>query len=203
MGKNKNRARQRDARARKHATGERYTTAWRSVDPNAGSSAPAFTPVQHLCGCVIDWGWNVQLVPPPLFIHWFMQLVDFPCPWHGGLSSPMPRGPEGDILCVTQTGTQATFYARRAQGEDLALGRDLSGQLREVVAQVLRTPPDEVPLEVPEHYRTWLIENDPDPMNAWLDQRLADIVLNRGNDTIARVNQLLAHKQESAESGSP
>jgi hypothetical protein len=170
----KNRARQRAARARMRTTGERYTTAWRNVDPNEAPVSPVFTPVKQDCGCVIDWGWDSRSVAPPLFIHWCMQMPDVPCPWHGGLSSPLPDGPEGDLLCVIQSGTRALFY--------------------DVTDQVMRTPPGHVPGSVPTHFRRWLYENDPDPMNAWLDQRLTDIVLNRGADTIAALDRPMAQR---------
>ena len=44
----------------------------------------------------------------------------------------------------------------------------------------VRTPAGHVPGGVPLHYRRWLYDNDPDPMNAWLDQRLTDTVFEPG-----------------------
>ncbi|MEH1017916.1 hypothetical protein V6U90_33275, partial [Micromonospora sp. CPCC 206060] len=135
---------------------------------------------------------------PPTFIQWCMQMAGTLCPWHGGLSRPLSDGPPGALLCVVQSGAGALFYARHAVGGDVDLGRQITEQLDELTGQVLRTPRGHVPGEVPTHFRRWLYENDPDPMNGWLDQRLTDIVLNRGADMIPMINELMVQQDPDA-----
>ncbi|MBO3741530.1 hypothetical protein [Actinoplanes flavus] len=202
MGK-KNRARQRATRQRMRDTGERYTAAWRNVEPGAAPLSPSFTPVEHECRCVIDWGWDTTTVSPPEFIHWCMQMVDLPCPWHGGLVSGLPVGGRGELLSVAAVATGKRFYARFAVGSDEDLGRRITAQLRKVTIQVLRTPNGQVPAELPERYKQWLHATDPDPMNGWLDQRLTDIVLNRGADFIPQLDALMARMPEAAAPAAP
>lgn len=147
------------------------------------SPAPAevsWTPLRQECGCVTDWGWDSQTVPPPAFISWCLEMVGVNCPWHGGAAGRPILSPAGEVVRMQDPGSGFSFYARRASDEDVDLGGRLAGQLRELVAKIVKEDRQALLAEIPIRQRDWLRANGYDPLDAWLDQRLTDIVLNRG-----------------------
>ncbi|MFG3710849.1 hypothetical protein [Micromonospora sp. NPDC047730] len=138
-----------------------------------------WTPLKMTCGCVIDWGWDSNKVPPPVFIQWCISTVGTNCPWHGGETGQAVPRPDHETIALTNPADGVSFYARKATGDDIALGERLAEELRQLMDKVTN---DKLAVikEIPLKYRKWLYANGYDPLEAWLDQRLTDIVLNRG-----------------------
>lgn len=136
-----------------------------------------WTPLEHHCGCVVDWGWRSQIVPPPVFITWCSQLVGTDCPWHGGESGDASEDAQ---IEVSDGGHGLSFPARRATGESVALGREMTSQLRTIFATVVGNTPEQLKEQVPPLYRVRMEEQGQDPVNSWLDHQLTNIVLNHG-----------------------
>ena len=143
-----------------------------------------WTPLHQRCGCVIDWGWDVNGVPPPLFISWCIEMVMVNCPWHGGASGVPITSPITALISLRDPKMQAVYFAQAAIGDDIALGRQLGRELRTLIERVGEGKLA-VLAEIPAGYGKWMRANGFDPLDAWLDQRLTDIVLNRGHIAVA------------------
>lgn len=156
-----------------------------------------WTPVEHSCGCVVDWGWRSRTIPPPLFIAWFNQLVGVDCPWHGGESGVPVDAPE-DAQVEIPDGHGFSFPARKATGESVALGRELTSQLRTIFAAVVGNSPEQLKEQIPPLYRAQMEKQGQDPVNAWLDHQLTNIVLNRGGGvSVEAMEDLLQQKADA------
>lgn len=142
----------------------------------------AWTPLQHMCGDVTSWGWSSKETPPPVFMAWCMSVVNEKCPWHGGDTGMLPEVPASQTIVLKQPGDRGSFYARQATGDDIALGERLARELQDLVVKMAS---DKLALakEIPPKYRKWLYANGYDPLDAWFDQRLTDILLNRGENS--------------------
>ncbi|WP_336047738.1 hypothetical protein [Streptomyces sp. CA2R101] len=138
-----------------------------------------WTPLRQECGCVIDWGWDPASVPPDTFLYWCGHVVDLRCPWHGGAEGKPLGIPDGVPVALRDPDTGVALYARRATGEDVALGRRLADGLQDLTAKMATPDPSAVLAEIPPPYLRFLRSEGYDPVNAWLQQRLVDIVLNR------------------------
>jgi hypothetical protein len=146
-----------------------------------------WTPLQQRCGCVTDWGWKLNSADPQTFIAWCMNAIDANCPMH----SPLP-GDNGPLTGqgVTQFSSSddgATFYARLAAGDDVALGRHLTDELRHVIGLRASDDADDVLAEAPAVYAQRVRDLGFDPADAWTEQRLTDIVLNRGQSEMPHI----------------
>jgi hypothetical protein len=62
--------------------------------------------------------------------------------------------------------------------DDIVLGHRLGAELQTLIERVNDLA---VLAEIPAGYRKWMRANGYDPLDAWLDQRLTDVVLNRGH----------------------
>lgn len=142
-----------------------------------------WTPLKHKCGDVTDWGWSSRETPPPVFMAWCINVVGQNCPWHGGDTGDLPEVPASETIVLKQPNSDSSFYARQAKGDDIALGERLAGELQELMEKMVNDKLAVVK-EIPPKYRKWLYANGYDPVDAWLDQRLADIVLNRGENSL-------------------
>lgn len=69
----------------------------------------SWTPLRQQCGCVTDWGWNSQTVPPPAFISWCLEMVDVNCPWHGGAGGRPILSPAGEVVRMQDPGSGFSF----------------------------------------------------------------------------------------------
>ena len=141
-----------------------------------------------------DWGWDAAHADPLNFIRWCMGAVDDVCPWHaidpaGSISSP--RNP----LLVGDPGAGPAFYAREATGEDAKLGRTLAAELTELASLIVAADADAILAMIPPSYREWASSQGYDPVEAWLDMRLTDVVLNRGHSIAP---DLLQHLDRSS-----
>ncbi|MEV5210890.1 hypothetical protein AB0K35_25780 [Micromonospora sp. NPDC053740] len=143
----------------------------------------AWTPLKHRCGCVADWGWDSEAIPPPQFIAWCINVVGENCPWHGGETEQDMPIPANETIALTHPGSGASIYVRKATGSDVALGEQLAADLQGLMEKATNNKLALVG-EIPPRYRKWLYANGYDPLEAWLDQRLTDIVLNRGEVTV-------------------
>ncbi|MBA0053753.1 hypothetical protein E0L36_23685 [Streptomyces sp. AJS327] len=142
-----------------------------------------WTPLLHPCGCVIEWGWESDSVPPPLFIDWCVYVVGHACPWHGGEAGLPTSAPDGAILALPTRDSGFVFYARLATGEQIVLGESLSGQLHGLMAKAGTQDRSALLEEIPPRYREWLSSQGHDPVEAWFGQRLTDILLNRRTES--------------------
>ncbi len=152
-----------------------------TTDADGEPAAPQvhWTPLRQECGCVIDWGWDQASVPPDTFLYWCGHVVGLRCPWHGGVEGQPLGIPEGVPVALRAPDTGVALYARRATGEDVALGRRLADGLQDLTAKMAAPDPAAVLAEIPPAHLQFLRSEGYDPVNAWLQQRLVDIVLNR------------------------
>ncbi|MDQ1537158.1 MAG: rRNA (uridine2552-2-O)-methyltransferase [Actinomycetota bacterium] len=137
------------------------------------------TPLEHGCGCVIDWGWEPSTSDPGSFIAWCSTVVNSNCPWHGAASGLAIDTPPDATIHMADPGTGLGCYARQATGTDVQLGRELTRQLQALLA----LDPDDTasitavaPRELLAAYR----EGGYDAPRAWLHSRITDVLLNRG-----------------------
>lgn len=91
------------------------------------------------------------------------------------------------------------FYAREATGDDVGLGRALAAELKELTSLMADESADALLAEIPPSYREWLSSRGYDPVEAWLELRLTDIVLNRGHSIMPGLLQHLDHSQRPEE----
>jgi hypothetical protein len=77
------------------------------------------------------------------------------------------------------------FYARKATGDDITLGRRLSRELAEIRQFLVNGDTDAILTEIPSAYKNWMASNGYDPVDTWTQQRLADLILNRGQHSAA------------------
>jgi TPR repeat protein len=167
-----------------------------SKDADAGQIS--WTPLRHTCDCVADWGWDAAHADPLNFIRWCMSAVDDVCPWHaidpaGTISAPQTP------LMIGDPGAGPAFYAREATGEDVELGRTLAAELTELASLIAVADADAILAMIPPSYREWTSNQGYDPVEAWLDMRLADIVLNRGHSVTPALLQHLDRSQQPEE----
>lgn len=157
-----------------------------------------WTPLEHNCGCVVDWGWSSSSVPPPVFIAWYNQLLGTDCPWHGGDSGVPIGAPEDAQIEMVDTENGFSFPARKATGESIELGQKLTAELRSIHAMVVGNSPAQLKAKLPPRYRAWMEEQGQDPVNSWLDHQFTNIVLNRGNGiSIEFMENLLQQKADA------
>lgn len=149
------------------------------ADGGPATSDIHWTPLRQECGCVIDWGWDQASVPPDTFLYWCGHVVGLRCPWHGGTEGQPLAIPEGVPVALRDPDTGVALYARRATGEDVALGRRLADGLQDLTTKMAAPDPSVVLAEIPPPYLQFMRSEGYDPVNAWLQQRLVDIVLNR------------------------
>ncbi|MGW1176157.1 hypothetical protein ACWD4P_20870 [Kitasatospora sp. NPDC002543] len=88
----------------------------------------------------------------------------------------------GDVLFLDPP-PGFTVYARLAVGEDDALAGAITAQLR-CITEHQAQGRDAVADLVPAKLRAWFERNGYDPVDSWLEQKLCDIVLDRGRDLL-------------------
>jgi len=171
---------------------ETLLTAWETLDPSAppqaatdifdeetGPGQIAWTPLAHACGCVTDWGWDDAHAHPFAFIDWCAAIIDNPCPWHA--SDPAPSD---DLIIVGHADGGPAFYARQATGDDIALGRKLTRELTSIRQLAVNGDAEAILGEIPPAYRNWMNSNGYAPADTWIEQRLTDLILNRGRSML-------------------
>jgi hypothetical protein len=150
-----------------------------------------WTPLESACGCVIDWGWGGDGTANPLsFIMFVVRAFTANCPWHGAESGQPVQVPRSGVIRF-QNGPagQQYIYVRRAAGTDITLGQRLTRELR----QALTADDDELTAGAP-YYAAWLREEGEDAAEAIRQQRLTDLILNRGHaDTVTGMNDFEEH----------
>ncbi|TJZ50359.1 trypsin-like peptidase domain-containing protein [Streptomyces piniterrae] len=138
-----------------------------------------WTPLRQDCGCVIDWGWEVTSVPLDSFVSWCTYVVALACPWHGAESGQPLDIPDGVPVALRDRDCGTAIYARQATGEDIALGKKLADALQAFTEQRAASDRSSILAEIPPQYQDFLRAGGYDPVEAWLEQRLVDIILNR------------------------
>ena len=149
----------------------------------------AWTPLLHPCGCTVDWGWDKHETHPDAFIQFCLRNHTAPCPWHTDTLTPTPTGPAG-VMPVLCPASGAGFWARKAGLADLTLGAELTRQLVELTRAVVEADPEVFTATLPAQWCRSVTTMGDDPLRAYLEQRLLDILLNRGADTMARLTAL-------------
>jgi len=139
----------------------------------------AWTPLAHACGCVTDWGWDAASADPFAFINWCAAIIDNPCPWH--VSDP---GQPDDLVMVGHPDGGPGFYARQATDDDIVLGRKLTRELTRIRQLLIDGDAKAILGEIPPAYRNWMDSNGYDPADTWIQERLTDLVLNRGQSLL-------------------
>lgn len=142
-----------------------------------------WTPIRHTCGCVVDWGWDRQSDPRE-FLMWCLSMVNYNCAWHGAETGHPIVSPAGEMIDMHDPRTGRSFYARHARADDTELGGQLAEQLRDLGDKLDRNDQLAILAEMPAKYRNWLRAHGYDPVEAWVEQRLTDLVLNRGRVTV-------------------
>jgi TPR repeat protein len=139
----------------------------------------AWTPLAHVCGCVTDWGWDAAHADPLAFINWCAAIIDNPCPWHASSSAQ----PDYLVMAGHPAGGPA-FHVRHATGDDIALGRKLTRELTRIRQLLVNGDAEAILDEIPSAYRNWMDSNGYDPADTWIQQRLTDLILNRGRSIL-------------------
>jgi TPR repeat protein len=134
-----------------------------------------WTPIVQSCGCVIDWGWD-QRSHPEMFMNWCIEMTRSKCVWHGADSGRFNPPPDGATIALSNKATGTSYFVRQAVGKDIALGQELTRQLRELL--VLGN--DQLLAAMPTRMRLFFDKDGYDPAEQWLETRLTDILLNQG-----------------------
>lgn len=143
-----------------------------------------WTPFEHSCGCVIDWGWDSTACPPSSFIACCQGVIRSACPWHGAEGGTVILSPAGEPVAFNDpSGNNPTFYARAAAGESIALGQRLTRELTELEALTSQGSAAVIAAIHPKQ-KAWFDARGYDPAETWLTQRVTDIVLNQGRDSM-------------------
>ena len=145
------------------------------LDEETSPGQIAWTPLAHACGCVTDWGWDAARAAPFTFINWCAAVIGAPCPWHAS----DPAQPD-DLVMAGYPDAGPAFYARRATGGDIALGRKLSREVTRFRQLLVDGDAKAILDEMPSEYRSWMDSNGYDPAETWIQERLSDLSLNRG-----------------------
>lgn len=137
-----------------------------------------WTPLQHSCGDVVEWGWDTKAMPPPVFMELCLSVLGSPCMWHGaetGIQVPLDQ----EMLSLRTP--KGRLYLRQAKEAVRELGVDLTRQARE-----LKDKAEQGTLlaDLPSKWVRIMEAKGYDPVDAWLDMRMADIFLNRGRVTL-------------------
>lgn len=169
-------------------------------DKDADSEQISWTPLEHSCRCVTDWGWDATHADPLNFIRWCMNAVDNVCPWHAIDPTRLISSPRQPLMVGDPTAGPA-FYAREAISDDAGLGRTLAAELKELASLMADGDADAILANIPPSYREWTSNQGYDPVEAWLELRLTDIVLNRGHSVMSGLLQHLGHSQRPEECG--
>jgi len=175
----------------------------RAAAPTTAAPAAdtAWTPLLHPCGCTVDWGWDGHEAPPDLFIPFCLRSYTAPCPWHSDSIAKPPAG--GVAILVLCASSGARFWARKADRARLALGAELTRQLAELTSTVIEADPDVFTATLPAAWCRSVTAMGDDPLRAYLEQRLVDIILNRGADTLASLTALSAASEAHPSAAPP
>ncbi|WP_108999055.1 hypothetical protein [Streptomyces rishiriensis] len=159
----------------------------------------AWTPLKQACGCVIDWGWSSQTADPMTFSNWCVSRPIVPCPWHTTPVAGVPGPDLPDEITVQPHGTSVLLHARKAAADRHELGGELTFRLAHLMETVSRGQ-TAVLDDAPAGFRSWLIANTADPVQAWLEHELCEIILNQGRSALPR--ELLEHLPEQLRTAS-
>ncbi|MFJ9127839.1 hypothetical protein ACIRJS_27440 [Streptomyces sp. NPDC102340] len=142
-----------------------------------------WTPLEQACGCVAEWGWDGRNADPHTFMAWTSTRPVAPCPWHAETLAGTEGKDLPDTLVVQPHGTDVLIHVRRAAADRHELGRELSRCLAALFG-LIADGEQAVLEQIPAGYRNWLANNTPAPANAWVDQRLMEILLNHGRTAL-------------------
>ncbi|MFI7131338.1 tetratricopeptide repeat protein [Nonomuraea sp. NPDC050153] len=169
----------------------------RTQSPNSTGDI-YWTPFEHPCGCVIDWGWSSQEADPRSFIAWCTYVINEVCPWHAEGSTIAPEARKSMVF-LRWRAEQGGFFAREATGHDVELGCSLTESLRTLIGQIASATENSIDVEIPAAYSAALRRHGFDPRSAWFEQRLTDIILNRGESELEPLLRTLESREGDPE----
>ena len=137
----------------------------------------AWTPIEQLCQCVIEWGWHDETCDPMTFMQFVAKMPLYPCGWHGAETGRPVQVSRSGTLVYTDAGKPPFFYIRRALPEREVLGQRISRELKRVLAMSDQDMAAVVEGMHPS-YRAFLGEEGYDPRDAWMESKLTDLILN-------------------------
>ncbi|MFG2825175.1 hypothetical protein ACGFX4_37835 [Kitasatospora sp. NPDC048365] len=147
-----------------------------------------WTPLLHPCGCTTSWGWDKREMDPAMFMDFCLRAFPSPCPLHIDRGSAAPAVQPQHVQCPA---TNRRVWTRPATGDSIPLGAELARQLTTLTATVAETDPTELAARLPQQWHDAVAQSGDDPVRAWIEQRLLDILLNHGGDTIASITDAL------------
>lgn len=154
----------------------------------------AWTPLEHRCGCVVEWGWEGTTSNPLAFMSFCAVAVESACPWHGAESGRPISSPRWQVLDMHNPQDGTSFYARMAEADDVQLGREITRQLRSLLTLVDRHDRQAIIAQMPPVLVAGYSRKGYDPVHAWVQGRMTDLLLNRGADTQGHLAALLEHE---------
>ncbi len=159
-----------------------------ATGPAATTAPPVdthWTPLLHPCGCTVDWGWDRREMDPLAFIEYCLDHYTVPCPWDTPATESTPRpAPSQYPLRLLSPASGHHAWARPASGGNIPLGIELTRQLAELTTTITLTNPAVLAAGLPPRYCDIVTAGGDDPVRAWTEQRLTDIILNHGRDTL-------------------
>ncbi|KZB82726.1 SEL1-like repeat protein [Amycolatopsis regifaucium] len=139
------------------------------------NDAISWTPMAHTCGCVADWGWEVEHSDPLSFMQWCSGVVTVECPWHAVARFPEDRPP----LLVRSSPHGPAFYARAASSADENLGQRIASGIQELLAMAENGDVAGILATISSDYRSWLESQQYDVEEECFRWRLMNLILNR------------------------
>ncbi|WP_086820200.1 tetratricopeptide repeat protein [Allokutzneria sp. NRRL B-24872] len=146
------------------------------LDPGELNDAISWTPLAHTCGCVADWGWDMEQANPMHFMQWCADVISAECPWHTADQSLKDRPP----LLVRNLPHGPAFYARAASGVDVELGQRIASGIQDLLTMAENGDEAGILATIPPDYRSWLESQQYDVVAEWFNSRLTNLILNRG-----------------------
>lgn len=154
-----------------------------------------WTPIQQACGCVVEWGWDTKRIAPPAFMEWCMAMLNAPCVWHGaetGVEVP------ANTKVVALRSPMGNLYTKKVVGNQRQeLGVELSRQAKDLSARMKQDDVAGILREMPPKYRRIMRAKGYDPVESWLESKIADIFLNHGRVTLT--NEMIEMLPEPGE----
>jgi hypothetical protein len=142
-----------------------------------------WTPLQQSCGCVVEWGWDTKVIPPPVFVEWCLSMIKAPCVWHGAETGKV-SAPEDATVYLKLPNGPGRLYVRRVRPEWQELGVDLTSQALELSEKLREDNVSGILVDIPAKYQRVMRAKGFNPAETWIEMRMMDIFLNLGRVTL-------------------
>lgn len=142
-----------------------------------------WTPLQHSCGCVTEWGWDSSTLPPPAFVEWCLSVQGSPCTWHGAETGV--KVPDETTVVRFRIPHDRYMHNRKVTSKDREkLGQELTRQSLDLKRKLQEDDAAGILVDIPEKLQRSFRAKGQDPVETWLEMRLTDIFLNLGRVTL-------------------